>query len=155
MKKSLKFVAALMVIVSATFVNPVTASNVNNTNTEVSTAKLLAKGFENDFVAFMENKATKFTKTNEWANFVEVIRLYNQNPVALTGLSAAKRAEFNKSAALVSEKLGKFKSADAKSWKNSVGFTTATFNFLWNQSNKSEILGVDEVIDVTTTITSM
>jgi hypothetical protein len=157
MRKSLKFVAAMMVITSATFANQVFASNVNIINTtEVATAKLLAKGSENDFVAFMEKKATKFTKTTEWTNFVTVIRLYNQSPNALLNASPAQRAAFNQAVSVLNEKLGKMKSNEAANWKYSVGFTSATLNFLWNQSNKSDNQVVEEeAFEVTTAVTSM
>lgn len=146
-----------MVIMSATFATEVSAFNYTNT-TSVQTAslKLLAKGSENDFVAFMEKKATKFAKSPEWADFVEVITLYNQNPAVFAKLSTEKREKFNYAVIVLNQKLGKMKGAEVNAWKENVNFTANTINFLWKQLNNTEDSVVEqETIEVITMIPSM
>lgn len=94
---------------------------------------MLVKGSEKYFTQFVENKANKFTKKADWQNFMSVVSLYNQNPVAILSLDANSRMKFNEANAQLTKELTKrTNNADASRWVSQADQTARMINLLWN-----------------------
>lgn len=94
---------------------------------------MLVKGSEKQFAQFVELKANKFTKKADWQNFMSVVSLYNQNPVAILSLDADSRMKFNDANAQLTKALAKrTNNADASRWKSQADQTARMINLLWN-----------------------
>lgn len=94
---------------------------------------MLVKGSEKYFAQFVEHKANKFTKKADWQNFMSVVSLYNQNPVAILSLDANSRTKFNEANAQLTKELTKrTNNADASRWVSQADQTARMINLLWN-----------------------
>ena len=94
---------------------------------------MLVKGSEKYFTQFVEHKANKFTKKADWQNFMSVVSLYNQNPVAILSLDANSRMKFNEANAQLTKELTKrTNNADASRWVSQADQTARMINLLWN-----------------------
>ncbi|GAB3889506.1 hypothetical protein [Spirosoma agri] len=113
-----------------------TAATTTNTDDSPATSKpasaMLVNGSEKQFALYYGQNVTKFSHNTNWQNFMSVISLYNQSPVAVLNLSADDRAKFNESVAQVNNQLAKQKNAEASRWMNQAGYTARMINFLWN-----------------------
>ena len=94
---------------------------------------MLVKGSEKHFAQFVEHKANKFTKKADWQNFMSVVSLYNQNPVAILSLDSNSRMKFNEANAQLTKELTKrTNNADASRWVSQADQTARMINLLWN-----------------------
>lgn len=114
--------------------NAATTINIDDSpaaNKPVGT--MLVKSSEKQFAQFVEHKANKFTKKADWQNFMSVVSLYNQNPVAILSLDADSRIKFNSANAQLTKELAKGTSnADASRWANQADQTARMINLLWD-----------------------
>lgn len=115
------------------------ASAATTTHTDDSPAAnkpastMLVNGSEKQFALFIEQKVSKFTKSADWQNFMSVVSLYNQNPVAVLSVDAQSRAKFNEANAQLTKELSKrTNNADASRWMKQADHTTRMINLLWN-----------------------
>lgn len=112
------------------------ATTINTDDSPAATkpaGTMLVKGSEKQFAQFVEHKANKFTKKADWQNFMSVVSLYNQNPVAILSLDADSRIKFNDANAQLTKELAKrTNSADASRWANQADQTARMINLLWN-----------------------
>lgn len=116
-----------------------TKANAATTNIDDSPAAnkpasaLLVNGSEKQFAQFVEQKASTFTKKAHWQNFMSVVSLYNENPVAVLTISQEDRVKFNEANAQLTKELTKrTNNADVGRWLNGAGNTTRMINLLWN-----------------------
>jgi len=126
------------VIFAVTLGSFLISANIVNANDRDSAKKevMLVKGAEIDFANFMSKKAKKFVKTEDWAIFVNVVKLYNSSPARFMALSTAQKAAFNEAASDIETKVSNLRGEEAKAWRNKVIATTKIINVLWNyQSN--------------------
>ncbi|MFN8354975.1 MAG: hypothetical protein U0Y10_11045 [Spirosomataceae bacterium] len=156
MEKFFKFAVCLMVVSSTAFASGSTSYS-NTTFKKVSSVKLLAKGTEKDFEAYMLNNAKRFTKKTEWSDFLAVVTLYNQKPTAILKLDANQRNQFKLAVLKLNEKLSKIGGEEAEAWKQNLNFTARTINFLWAiDVNNFATPSVElESIEVTTLVPSL
>ncbi len=124
-----------------------TAATTTNTDDSPAANKpasaMLVNGSQKQFASYAERTMTQFTHTTNWQNFMSVVSLYNQNPIAVLTLSPADRAKFNEATAQVTNTLAKQKSADASRWTNQASHTARMINFIWNADQS-----MTEAIDV-------
>ena len=98
-----------------------------------SAGTMLVNESEKQFVQFVEQKAGRFTKKADWQNFMSVVSLYNQNPVALLSLDADSRTKFNNANVQLTKKLTKrTNDADSSYWVGQADQTARMINFLWD-----------------------
>jgi hypothetical protein len=114
--------------------NAATTINIDDSpaaNKPVGT--MLVKSSEKQFAQFVEQKANKFTKKADWQNFMSVVSLYNQNPVAVLSLDDDSRTKFKSASAQLTKELAKgTNNADTSRWANQADKTARMINLLWN-----------------------
>ena len=93
---------------------------------------MLVNGSEKQFASYIEQNANRFTHNTNWQNFMSVVSLYNQNPVAVLNISPANRAKFNEAVVRVNTQLVKQKNAEAIRWMSQADLTARMINFIWN-----------------------
>ncbi len=94
---------------------------------------LLVNGSEKLFALFVEQKLNNFTKKSSWQNFMSVVSLYNQNPVAVLSLDEASRKKFNEANVQLSNELAKSNgNLEVTRWANQANQTARMINLLWN-----------------------
>jgi hypothetical protein len=94
---------------------------------------LLVNGSEKQFALFVEQKLNNFTKKSSWQNFMSVVSLYNQNPVAVLSLDEASRKKFNEANVQLSNELAKSNgNLEVTRWANQANQTARMINLLWN-----------------------
>ena len=104
-------------------------------------ATMLVNGSEKQFTSFMEQKASRAARKTEWQRVVNVVSLYDTNPVALLSLSTADRNVFNDSAiALNKQLIRKTDSTETLRWAAQVDYTVRIINFLWNVNQSASEL---------------
>ena len=114
------------------------ADAATTTNTDDSPAAtkpasaMLVNGSQTQFAAYVGHTNARFAQTTNWVNFMSVVSLYNQNPVAVLTLSPADRARFNQAAAQVNNELVKQHTVEASRWMTQADHTARLINFLWN-----------------------
>ncbi|MVM28624.1 hypothetical protein GO755_01175 [Spirosoma sp. HMF4905] len=113
-----------------------TAATTTNTDDSPAANKpastMLVNGSEKLFASYAEQNIAKFVNTTNWQNFMSVVSLYNQNPVAVLAISPADRAKFNEAATQLTNKLAKHKDANANRWMNQADHTSRMINFIWS-----------------------
>ena len=93
----------------------------------------------------MEQKASRAARKTEWQRVVNVVSLYDTNPVALLSLSAADRNLFNDSAIALNKQLvRKTDSAETLRWAAQVDYTVRIINFLWSVNQLASELAETE-----------
>ena len=108
-------------------------------------ATMLVNGSEKQFASFMEQKASRAARKTEWQRVVNVVSLYDTNPVALLSLSAADRNVFNDSAIALNKQLvRKTDSAETLRWAAQVDYTVRIINFLWSVNQLASELAETE-----------
>jgi hypothetical protein len=108
-------------------------------------ATMLVNGSEKQFASYMEQKASRTARKTEWQRVVNVVSLYDNNPVALLSLSAADRNVFNDSAIALNKQLvRKADNAETLRWAAQVDYTVRIINFLWNANQSASELAETE-----------
>ena len=92
---------------------------------------MLVNGSEKLFSADAEQKMNRFTRQPEWQAYMNVVSMYNQNPVAVLNLSAAERDNFKQTSSKVAKQLAKQKDGNASLWLNQVNNTVRTITYFW------------------------
>ena len=97
---------------------------------------MLVNGSEKQFAAYVGQNVSRLERNTNWQNFMSIVSLYNQNPVAVLTISPADRATFNEATAYVNTRLAGRKNAEANRWMNQANLTARMINFIWdtNQS---------------------
>jgi hypothetical protein len=124
-----------------------TAATTTNTDDSPAANKpasaMLINGSEKRFASYVERNVNQLKRNTNLQNFMSVVSLYNQNPVAVLALSPTDRVKFNEAAAQVNTQLARQKNADASRWMNQASHTARMINFLWNaHQTESEILDI-------------
>lgn len=125
----------------------ISQANAATTNTDDSPANnkpasaLLVNETQTQFAVYAGRSLGNFAQTTQWADFMNVVRLYNQNPAAMLNLSPADRTTFNDASAVVLKKLASRKGTESARYLNQAHRTTRLINFLWdvNQPQANEI----------------
>lgn len=105
---------------------------------------MLINGSEKEFATYVEQRAPRFSRTNNWQNFMRVVSLYNNNPVSVLAINTADRDKFNEAASKVAQELIKQPvDAESANWISQANFTTRVINYLWSMENQN-----NEVIDL-------
>jgi hypothetical protein len=108
-------------------------------------ATMLVNGSEKQFASFMEQRANRTARKADWQRVVNVVSLYNANPVSVLSLSAADREAFNDSAILLNKQLAtKNHDAETLRWATQVDYTVRMINFLWNANQSANQLADTE-----------
>jgi len=142
MKYSLKSIIFAVVLGSFLMsANNVKANDRDSAKSEV----MLVKGAEVNFAGFMSKNAKRFVKTEDWYNFVNVVKLYNASPAKFMALSSNEKAAFNEAAKSIEAKLSKLRSEEAKMWKSKVVTTTNIIKVLWNYQSNVESVETEQV----------
>lgn len=126
-----KIVSTFVIAIAVTLVSlNVTASSFER---EYSSS-YLAEGSEFSFKIYMNQNAKRFIKknTDEWSEFNNVVRLFNQSQGQFLNLSETKKAEFLKASSEIKTYLNKKNNANAQEWSRKVELTEAVYEFLWN-----------------------
>ena len=106
---------------------------------------LLAKGTENKFADFMNQKAKKFVKKEEWAVFEQVVTLYNVSPSKFMQVNPETKIAFNEAVKNIDKKLSKMSNDEAAVWKTKVQITANVINFLWNNKFTAEPVEIEQL----------
>jgi hypothetical protein len=94
---------------------------------------MLVKGSEKQFAQFVEHKTNKLTKSVDWQNFMSIVSLYNENPVAVLSLDANSRMKFNETNTQLTKELAKrTNNAEDNRWISQADKTARMINLLWN-----------------------
>ena len=93
---------------------------------------MLVNGSEKQFASYVEQNVNRLGRNTNWQNFMSVVSLYNQNPVAVLTISPADRAKFNEAVVQVNAQLAKQKKAEASRWMNQADLTARMINFIWD-----------------------
>jgi len=93
---------------------------------------MLVNGSEKQFASYVEQNVNRLGRNTNWQNFMSVVSLYNQNPVAVLTISPADRAKFNEAVVQVNTQLAKQKKAEASRWMNQADLTARMINFIWD-----------------------
>lgn len=94
---------------------------------------MLVKGSEKQFAQFVEHKTNKLTKSVNWQNFMSIVSLYNENPVAVLSLDANSRMKFNETNTQLTKELAKrTNNAEATRWISQADKTARMINLLWD-----------------------
>jgi hypothetical protein len=135
MKSSIKSIIFAVALGSFT-----TASNIAfaNDHDSVSNNTLLVRGAENKFADFMNQKAKKFVKKEDWGIFEQVVTLYNVAPSKLLIVNTETKVAFNEAVKNLDRKLEKMNADEAKVWRKKVQVTANVINFLWNNKFNAE-----------------
>lgn len=92
---------------------------------------MLVNGSEKKFSAYADKKMNRLTRQPEWQAYMNVVSMYNQNPVAVLNLSAAERDNFKQASAVVAKQLTKKKDGNASLWLTQVNNTVRTISYFW------------------------
>ncbi len=92
---------------------------------------MLVNGSEKKFSAYADQKMNRLTRQPEWQAYMNVVSMYNQNPVAVLNLSAAERDNFKQASSVVAKQLAKQKDGNASLWLNQVNNTVRTISYFW------------------------
>ncbi|MEZ0608852.1 hypothetical protein ACAW74_10075 [Fibrella sp. WM1] len=95
---------------------------------------LLVNGSEKSFASFIEQKAYRITRQPEWQTYMNVVSMYNQNPVSVLSLSAAERDNFLKASSKVTGQLAKLTDATATQWLAQANNTVRILTYFWTVS---------------------
>ena len=92
---------------------------------------VLVNGSEKQFSLYADQKMSRLTRQPAWQSYMNIVSMYNENPVAVLSLSAAERDNFNKVSSIVAKQLAKQKDADASLWLTQVDNTVRMLNYFW------------------------
>ncbi|RIV26889.1 hypothetical protein DYU11_00785 [Fibrisoma montanum] len=98
---------------------------------------LLVNGTEKQFASYIEQRVSRFARKSDWQNYISVVTLYNQNPVAVLSLDKATRDSFNEAADRLNEQLAKRSDSGASRWLTQANYTTRMINFLWDTDRRA------------------
>jgi hypothetical protein len=135
MKKLIKSVTFAVV-----FGSLFTTTNISYANDRDTAVKgtLLVRGAENKFADFMNQKAKRFVKKEDWGFFEQVVTLYNVAPSKLLLANSETKLAFNEAVKNIDKKLERLISDEAKAWRKNVQLTDKVINFLWNNKINTE-----------------
>ena len=144
MKSRVIFASVILGLAIMTTANAATTINDDSPAANKSAAALLVNGSEKQFAHFIEQHANRFTHTSAWQTYMNVVSMYNQNPVDVLNLSAADRAEFVNASSVVSGQLAKQKQPEASQWASQVNNTARTLAYFWTVSQDQAQLPENE-----------
>ena len=144
MKSRVIFASLILGLAITTTANAATTLIDDSPAANKSAATLLVNGSEKQFARFIEQHANRFSHTSAWQTYMNVVSMYNQNPVNVLNLSAADRAEFVKASSVVSSQLAKQKQPEASQWAGQVNNTVRTLAYFWTVSQDQAQLSENE-----------
>ena len=144
MKSRIIFASLILGLAITTTANAATNITDDSPVATKTVATLLVNGSEIQFAHFVEQHANRFSRTSAWQTYMNVVLMYNQNPVDVLRLSAADQAEFVKASAVVSGQLAKQKQAEAGYWAGQVTNTVRTLSYFWTVSQDQAQLPENE-----------
>ncbi len=93
---------------------------------------MLVNCSEKHFASYVEHNMGQFTRKGaDWQNFMNVVSLYNQSPVAVLTLSAHERSRFNEATSELNKQLTAKVGVEAGQWLNQANHTAQMINFIW------------------------
>lgn len=131
MKSRVIFASVILGLAITTTANAATTISDDSPAANKSAATLLVNGSEKLFAHFIEQHANRFSHTSAWQTYMNVVSMYNQNPVDVLRLSAADRAQFITASSIVSKQLARQKQAEAVQWSGQVNNTVRTIAYFW------------------------
>ena len=144
MKSRVIFASLILGLVLTTTANAATTITDDSPAATKSAGTLLINGSEKQFAHFIEQRANRFSHTSAWQTYMNVVSMYNQNPIDVLRLSAADRAEFVKASSDVSGQLARQKQAEAVQWAGQVNNTVRTLAYFWTVSQDQAQLPENE-----------
>ena len=144
MKSRIIFASLILGLVISTTANAATTIIDDSPVATKTVVTLLVNGSEKQFAHYIEQHATRFSRTSAWQTYMNVVLMYNQNPVDVLRLSAAERAEFVNASSIVSGQLAKQKQAEAGYWAGQVNNTVRTLSYFWTVSQEQAQLPENE-----------
>ncbi|MBO0930447.1 hypothetical protein [Fibrella aquatilis] len=144
MKSRVIFASLILGLVLTTTANAATTITDDSPAATKSAGALLINGSEKQFAHFIEQRANRFSRTSAWQTYMNVVSMYNQNPIDVLRLSAADRAEFVKASSEVSGQLARQKQAEAVQWAGQVNNTVRTISYFWTVSQDQAQLPENE-----------
>jgi hypothetical protein len=136
MKTRLIFASLILGLSITATSNAATTINDDSPAAAKPAGTMLVNGSEKLFSAYAEQKMNRFTRQPEWQAYMNVVSMYNQNPVAVLNLSAAERDNFKQTSSLVTKQLAKQKDGNASLWLNQVNNTVRTISYFWAVSDE-------------------
>ena len=144
MKSRIIFASLILGLAITTTANAATTIIDDSPVATKTVVTLLVNGSEKQFAQYIEQHATRFSRTSAWQTYMNVVLMYNQNPVDVLRLSATDRADFVNASSVVSGQLTRQKQAEAGYWAGQVNNTVRTLSYFWTVSQDQAQLPENE-----------
>lgn len=111
--------------------NAATTINDDSSAAERPAGTMLINGSEKRFSTYADQKMNRLTRQPEWQTCMNVVSMYNENPVSVLAMSAAERTNFKLASSVITKQLAKQKDSDASLWLDQVDNTVRMISYFW------------------------
>ncbi|HEV7347022.1 hypothetical protein [Telluribacter sp.] len=129
LRKNVIFALVFGVVLGAAPVKGYSDSLSRDSNTK---AYVIANGSQKEFVGFIKEELTAFSRLESWNVIETVVGYYGEKPSRLMSVPVEQREAFNKAVSKLSNKLQRRKDAEAQQWKRNLDKTANSIRFIWN-----------------------